>query len=163
MIPYALIFSLGIKAVNMNKRGIIKLAVVNGIVFFSCAIFFFVEKGHFVGTQIFKYPPRIYYVSYALMIIFILYEIREHIVIWFRYLNLLNIATFIGRHTMWMYFWHIIMLLIFKEENDKLFYFTMVYIATIIITYIQSKSVSYLTRQISNDSIRKDIVRIFDS
>lgn len=83
------------------------MALTCGIIFISAVIYHYLKTDHFVPTSEYKYPPRIYYLAYALSATLILWTYREIIVTIFSRLHLLNSFKFIGSHTYWLYLWHI--------------------------------------------------------
>ena len=106
-------------------------------------------------TQEYKYPFRLYYLSYALFVSTILILI-------FRCKTLLNIFNnkiilFISKHSLWIYLWHILCLYFLKPINmNFILKFIIVTVISCIITYIQSIVVNKL-----NGKINKEILNIF--
>ena len=97
----------------------------------------YLNTGMFQPTQIMKYPPTIYYISYALFVSFLLFSI-------FKRINLKQnrFIKFCSKSSLWIYLWHILFLtiipIILGELNWVLNYI-IVLICSIGITYIQNR------------------------
>lgn len=114
IIPYGEILAIGIFiGEKQNNKKIKILGYLFGIIFIAIAILQFVENGHFVYTNEFKYPPRIYYISYAMFAAINIISIIQKLN--FDKLNkkVQTIIIFISKHSLWIYLWHIIYVSIF--------------------------------------------------
>lgn len=163
MIPYSLIFALGIIAVKLPKSELKAMSVFCFAVFSLYAVVLFQQNNHFIPTQYYKEPPRIYYVSYALGATLFLYIIREKIKDCAYKLKLYKFLLFIGSHTIWLYFWHIPLLTIYRRfDYNKVLYFSCVFLTSLLITFVQSKITLYVSSKINNTTLRVNLLRIFN-
>ncbi len=162
-IPYIFIFALGYKAIGLNKK---QLLVTGGgilTIFIVLILYYYNQTGKCIPTQQFKYPPRLYYTSYALGVCYILWGLRDKIVA-FGYCipsQFTKLCCFIGSHTMWIYLWHISILYAVRQHFNAPIKFLLVYAVALATAYIQCKLANVLVKKISNENIRKDIKTIF--
>lgn len=112
IIPYGMITIIGFYYDVMKKRQKVLLFLLSGITFLLMAIYYYVAIGEFQLVSIAKYPPRIYYLSYALAVSVALLMICEK-----RNspLYALPIVQFLSRHSFWIYLWHVFYLWIFDR------------------------------------------------
>lgn len=162
IIPFGfLCIYIGMKLNEWNNKKIIVVVAICLLIFALLFTCFYITKGEFVKISDYKYPPRMYYLSYGIGISLILYYLFER-------KNLFNIKeklnnkliTFIGRHTMWIYLWQIFYLNTFafvKCEVKWYIKFTYLVVMSVLTTYAQSKIVEKLN--IKN----KNVKAIFDS
>lgn len=162
MIPYSLIFCIGIISTELTKKEIGTISILCILVFLTHATILYNANGHFVETQNYKEPPRTYYISYAIGISLLIYLLRNRIILLITQIKILQQCLFVGRHTIWIYFWHIPLLSIFRVIDNKMIYFIFVYITAIGLTYLQSTMVTLACNRIKNDSLNKNIKRIFN-
>jgi fucose 4-O-acetylase-like acetyltransferase len=138
MLGYGLIAALGYRYKSFKCREKICLILVNVIFYFG-----FILKNGYTSTQNYKYPPRMYYISYGLMVTFILYEIFS--------VDALNkivqskVICWISKNSMWIYLWHIIPVKIllyydvWKPVRERLvFRYLFCVVVAVIITMLQN-------------------------
>lgn len=82
----------------------IRIAISASVVFAVIAGIYFVKYGALIQTQIFKYPPRLYYLSYAVAVTMWLVVLFQNIT---RTHHFLRMVDFISSHSLWIYLWHI--------------------------------------------------------
>ena len=163
-IPYVLVFLIGTLITNVPKKTL--NIVIGGLlfVFISYSIVNILSNGHYVSLQLYKYPPRLYWITYGLACSLILWRFREGITSFFTNCHLDKFASFIGSHTLWFYFWHILLLELttgIMNIGSPWLRFVLVFFPASIIVYAQSKLVCSLTRIVSG-SHRKQLLRIFN-
>lgn len=116
LIPYGCLFAFGMIIPQMKKENIAFFMMIFLAIFVSLALTYASETGSFVLTQNYKYPPRLYYVSYSIFMSLLLYLISERI---FREpqkndllhkLNLNKIIVFLSSSSLWIYLWHVFLL-----------------------------------------------------
>ncbi len=73
VIPYAIIFSLGLRFSVQSSYTLIVPGLISGFIFVVMALVLFLRSESIVYTQAFKYPPQLYYLSYAVAVSFILW------------------------------------------------------------------------------------------
>lgn len=105
-LSYGVVFMLG---VNYKKCTITfkLLSVILSLIAFLVFLWSYrAEFGGIVSTQSYKYPPSGYYLSYALMMIFILSLFVKSLA---KKLNelLREVMVFVSSNSIWIYLWHI--------------------------------------------------------
>lgn len=156
MVSYAFIFSLGIKILQINKTHVARFGAINGSVFLFIGILLYIYYGKLIPTQNFKYPPSLYYFSYAIFISFYLWRYGEQIKFFLKRIKLLSIALFVANHSIWIYLWHICFINII-HKNFIVRYF-LVYIAAICVTCFQVKIVKcFILPYVKNIKCQKNI------
>ena len=162
LIPYGLVcMYIGMQLKQWNNKKIIKVMLIFLLIFVIIFTYFYITKRQFTKISDYKYPPRVYYLSYGIGISLLLYYLvdRKNI---FNIKERLNnkLVLFIGQHTMWIYLWHILYLntFAFVKFDVKWYekYIFLVVMATLT-TYVQSKIVQKLN--IKNRNIKV----LFDS
>lgn len=138
-LPYLLVFYVGTRLKRMCNKEIAIWALLSMVVSVGIAVFLYATSGDYISLQVYKYPPRLYYLSYGFACIFGLWLIRDKIVNILKRVQLFNLFCFIGRHTLWIYLWHIVFVLTVNEKiNSSLIRLIIVISGAIVITYIQT-------------------------
>lgn len=113
-----------------------------------------------------KYPPRLFYVFYSIFISNILLGNKE------AFLKINNntiekIVSFVGNSTMWIYLWHIILIMILQilnKKNIKLNYiisYILVIVFSTLITFFQNKAIKIISVKYENNKLSKNLKMIF--
>lgn len=161
-IPYMMLFSYGVVSKRMTKRNLLLVACFSIVVFGLTAIYYYATTGTFQPTQICKYPPQIYYTSYAIAVTTALWIYRKNIERCCDALGLSNILSFIGSHTLWIYFWHIIILLVISTRlSNSIVLFSIVFIGAVVIDWLQVRFIDWLMCRTNNERVKKNITIIF--
>ena len=107
IIPYSLIYLLGMRIHNFTKKTSVILMVGSSLIFAFTALYLSHEQGQFVQTNNYKYPISFYYLTYALAITLILWLWSDKL--WNRLKEsfIRNIILFIAQNSIWIYLWHI--------------------------------------------------------
>ena len=161
---YRLIFSLGIMVHRISNKELFIISTIAFTAFLILSIFISYEKGHFIITGNYKYPPKIYYISYAIGATTLLYQFRkqiEKIIYGFSKFKVDKICSFIGSHTIWIYFYHILMLDIFYDKLHWSIRYIIVYTSSILLASCQDTLAYYIMNKIGNDNVKKNINIIF--
>lgn len=106
-VPYGFVFAVGMFAQKSEKR--ISLFVIlffSLSVFAGCVVANWAGSGMFIPTQGFKYPPRLYYISYALAVSILLYCYKGVLALFVERLRLRKMVVFFSENSLWIYFWH---------------------------------------------------------
>lgn len=103
-LPYAVLFAYGLQLEELGNQTIAWISIVSLFTFGALAVAMFRATGHFVPTQAFKYPPRIYYLSYAIFCVNNLYLISKSTLV--ARLPPRPIR-WVSTNLMWIYLWHI--------------------------------------------------------
>lgn len=177
-IPYIIIFAMGYVLPSLSRRSIGIAIAIAGMIYATWAVVYYHRCGYYVNTNIVKYPPLLYYTSYALMICGLLWLGKDIIdqamrwpgAGWYRAI------VFIGSHTIWIYFWHIIALrfaylpLRWLAEHGWTTYiptwlwsFALVYLSATLVTWGQAYLAQRVAKRCPHDTIKKQILAIFAS
>ena len=118
--------------------------------------------GNFAPTQEFKYPPMLYYLSYAFTFIAFLWYYRQGILNILRYIGVLRFCIYIGRHTLWIYLWHIIYIALMTGRFNAQIRFIMVYSLALLTAYLQERIVTFICEKfIGNNYFSRELKNIF--
>lgn len=119
LIPYGALYAYGLKLQDLKTVTILMITGISLAIFTLIAVYLYRDAGEIVGTIIAKYPPTVYYLSYALGMLNLTYLICKAISkISFGQ----NLVTWISANSLWIYLWHILTLyafLMFFSEADK--------------------------------------------
>ncbi|WP_049629309.1 acyltransferase [Cellvibrio sp. pealriver] len=108
LIPYSLVFAIGLRLPSLQRNEVLWIAAMCLLLFVSVALYSFIQTGGFVATQKHKYPPTLYYFSYALGIALIAWVLSETVQRLLDKVTLLKVVTlFIAQNSIWIYLWHI--------------------------------------------------------
>lgn len=98
---YTLVAAIGIRLKQLSNR-----EIVIYILSFLCVFLLFLFMNNFQSTQLSKYPPGIYYLSYGVLCSLILYLLLDNKIL-FKLFNR-DFVYLISKNSLWLYFWHII-------------------------------------------------------
>lgn len=110
LLPYALLFTLGLRLQALPPRAVRLLALGAAGV---CALLAWVHQarhGEWQFTQLAKYPPQLYYLSYALALSLLLWDRIAWLHRAVDALRLRRPLDFLSRNSVWVYLWHIALL-----------------------------------------------------
>ncbi len=102
---YGVMLMYGMRMTEISKKQLKKHIMFFLAIFCGYLLYTYQANACMTFTQIFKYPPQGYYVSYALLISLILIFLTLYTSV-FDLLKKSPIIGFIGRSTMWIYLWH---------------------------------------------------------
>lgn len=107
VIPYTSLYLYGLRVHRLSNRQLMYVALSALLIFVCMAVEKRIDSGYFVQTAGFKYPPTLYYLSYAFFCITFFY----YLVI--NYLKLDNkrfqeIVVWLSTNSLWIYLWHIL-------------------------------------------------------
>ncbi|MBP1934987.1 acyltransferase family protein [Ammoniphilus resinae] len=151
-IAYGLIAAIGIRIKQMSKKEILAIAIILLGVFI---ILMFVYDFKLTGTA--KYPPTMYYISYALCVIFGLYLLLGLRRIFKLFDN--KFIYFLSNDSMWIYLWHIIPIYLIELFGSSMpiinanfvTRFIFVFVIACLLTNIQNK----LTKRIQKRKAKR--------
>jgi fucose 4-O-acetylase-like acetyltransferase len=171
ILPYGFVFSLGILVPEMNEKQVKASSFV-----FLCIFIVFFAFNYLTGSSLFtqdsKYPPRIFFLSYALAASYFLYYFANICSKMHQCTNgiFYDFVVFISSGTLWIFFWHffvlaflkipiysINLLAIFLDSHSMSKYF-FVLIITLIMVYVQKKFCSYLYNRTKSEFFKKLLV-----
>lgn len=157
---YGFIFAMGIRLMQMEKKQVVNLMALNLFIFILSFIIMYLHYGKMVATQFYKYPPSIYYFSYALFVSIFLWQYIEFIDKVLLYLKIKRFSLFIANNTIWIYLWHIPFV---KFIHTTFFIkYIIVYTSAVLIAYFQTFILNKIILPgIENMSLHKNLKTIF--
>ena len=106
LIPYGVVMLFGMLINYIDDKLVIGVGISAIIVYIVMAIYFYLERGQFVLTNEYKYPPRFYYLFFAVGVSLILIYIFKRIS-WKEEGIIIKISSFISKNSLWIYLIHI--------------------------------------------------------
>lgn len=154
IIPYGSMLILGLNYDTMRKTLRKAIFFSSLCIYAITALYLMHSSGSYVQTNLWKYPARLYYLSYAVAGSFLLLGICSS----YRNCRLFQhpIILFISKSSFWIYLWHILVLKWITVPNTIL-RFTLVVIVSCLITYGQHHLISVLKKF----GVHKGILSIF--
>lgn len=148
IIPYALLYLYGLKLVELSNRQIAAVCAASLAVFTGMAGYLMLKNGYFIHTQNFKYPPSLYYLSYAFFALNCVYLICRNVLAQFYSPSIIWLSS----NALWIYLWHIFAFFVWKftlgsaEGSFLLFVAKAVFLLGfgIAATYIQLRATEWL-------------------
>ncbi|WP_325239813.1 acyltransferase [Methylophilus sp.] len=159
VIPYGLLFAIGLRMANATRSQLYAIAGISLGIFTFAGTGLFLFNGEFIPTQSLKYPPSIYYFSYALFISSLLWIYSERIEYFLEQINIKNVVLFIASNSIWIYLWHIPF--IKHIHTHYVFKFFIVFTSAVVVTYVQISLVSRLLKHIDRVALKKNIKILF--
>ena len=142
IIPYGCLFGIGLRLPTLSKKDITNIIVIN-FALFSTLILINYCLNFPIQTQEYKYPPRIYYISYSILVSLLLYILLDE-----QILKIFDnkIVHFISKSSMWIYLWHVLFLYLWSWSinfrpgwtNSFIIMFFVVLFLSSTTTYIQT-------------------------
>lgn len=131
LIPYGCLFAFGMTITQIREKSLAFVMLIFFGIFVSLAVAYGNANGSFVLTQYYKYPPRLYYLSYSIFMSLLLYLLAGSIFTATRKINLrINLChklgldkfiIFLSSSSLWIYLWHVFMLyywrILFSQFN----------------------------------------------
>ena len=116
IIPYGLLTFLGYIYPRLSPRSKKGIIVLSFAIYVICALSLYHYESLFVSTQQYKYPPRVYYLSYGIAVSFLLLYCDEQLP---EHLFDNKYIRFVSRNSLWIYLWHILLLFILERSVIK--------------------------------------------
>ncbi|MBW4520393.1 MAG: acyltransferase [Scytolyngbya sp. HA4215-MV1] len=110
-IPYGCLIGLGIVFTQAKKEFLVKIALFSLGIFLACMGYFLQTSGKLLTTQIAKYPPTLYYLSYAIFVSTLTYLIVDHVLEKYgnhflaKFERWIHMIVFISQSSLWIYLW----------------------------------------------------------
>lgn len=145
VIPYGIIYLLGMISTKTKPKTDAIISIICLIAFIVSGYLIYLSTGIFQPTQLMKYPPTIYYISYALFVSFMLLSIFKRIDF-----KPNRIIEFCSKSSLWIYLWHILFLTIIPlifGEIDWILKYVIVLVCAVGVTYIQNKILDLLEKK----------------
>lgn len=150
-IPYFLIYLYGIRFVRFSRRTLKIHCAIALLCFVLIGSYLYIVTGTFVPTQEFKYPPRVYYISYAFFVTLAIYLVVTSDKYRVEKLKDNAMVRFIGSSTLWIFLWHWLFLEIWEKmmggQAHYLMTFLFVFSATLAAVYLQQRILHFISRR----------------
>ena len=162
MLSYGFIAGLGLSIKDASQRTI--LFILSG---FLTAFVYMLFQTNFASTQDFKYPPTLYYVSYAMVITLLLFFAAELKFMKRFFSN--SLLKFIAVSSLWIYLWHILFLTLWDTFSGVLpsvyqhflIEYVFVFAAAVGVTFLQKKIVTKFLTVIHSQPIKTFLTLAF--
>ncbi|MBW4559503.1 MAG: acyltransferase [Trichormus sp. ATA11-4-KO1] len=154
IIPYGCLFGLGLTLPRMKRKSILVILGISLTVFLALAVNFYNQQGTILYPQSFKYPPKLYYLSYGIFMSMLAFLLVDRLLVIYN-LNdqdkrVTKIIVFISSSTLWIYLWHIFSLHLpkfFLQINlyffsNDILSFLVITLLSITATYMQKLSIN---------------------
>jgi fucose 4-O-acetylase-like acetyltransferase len=159
-ITYTLIFALGLRLYQYTKKEFASIMAVALIIVAGYGYYYFTHS-HAVTPAGYKYPPTFYYVFYSVLASFTLWLLSSYVI---KAERLNALWVFMGSNTLWIYFWHIVMLTVLPlhEIKSYLIRYVVVVFASLAIYWLHYNLFKKLIiPKISNKSVSKTLSNLF--
>lgn len=117
VLGYSALFLLGTRVKNLPFSVLCKYLLVLFCLLTLVAVVGWAHNGesfHVLSFHENKYPPRMYYLLYGMVVCISLWMSKT---VWIPFLNN-KLMLFIGRNTLWIYFWHVLLLKLINQIVD---------------------------------------------
>jgi len=116
IVGYGIISLLGLVSRKMNKENYFNMFLLFSIIFLFYVSYNYKINHTFIYTQLMKYPPRLYYLSYSMIITYLLMllniKINNNI--------LKKIIVYSSKNSFWIYLWHILFIFVINIFNPNM-------------------------------------------
>jgi peptidoglycan/LPS O-acetylase OafA/YrhL len=160
ILPFGCVAGLGIYLAKATKKSLVVLFLG-----FTLLFLYLAYSNHFIPTQAYKYPPDIYYLSYALAVSVLLYILSKTNI--FQKIFSKNIMLFIASSSLWIYLWQIFFLFQWKSLEKNLPFqnyfseYIVIIFFSILFTYLQKCIVKKVVKIVHNDRVKSALVVSF--
>jgi fucose 4-O-acetylase-like acetyltransferase len=156
IIPYSLIFALGLRIPQMKLQQLKNIAYASLAIMITIGGYLFYTDGALVPTQKFKYPPSVYYLSYAMFISTLLWILAPAIEKRLENTKANTFILFIAQNSIWVYLWHIPFIKLI--DGHFITRYLMVFIAASIIAYCQVWIATHiLIKHTKNEPLKRNL------
>ena len=142
LLPYSLVFAIGLRLPSLSNRQVGWLCLSAAAVFVLLCGERHFESGVFVPTQVDKYPPTAYYLSFALAGATFLWWISDRVLAAIKSKTALGLIKFIAQNSIWIYLWHIPM--VDSIHQNFVVKYLLVFLAAVTMTFVQVRCVERL-------------------
>ena len=155
VVPYGIIYLLGMITTKTRPRTDFIISLIFLAALLGVGYMLYLNTGVVQFTQIAKYPPTIYYISYALFVSFLLFAI-------FKKINIPanRFVTFCSKSSLWIYLWHALFITVIPLMFGGMEWtlkFIIVLACAITSTFIQNRIIDFF----ENRNINLRIFKLF--
>lgn len=112
-IAYSILYFYGFKLASITDKQILIISLIAFFIFLVLFLYNYNLQGKIVMTQDFKYPPRLYYLSYSLCALNFLYLFIKRLTI--KNKTIYEIIVWLSSNSLWIYLWHIMGFYLWEE------------------------------------------------
>ncbi len=163
-LPYSFLLGIGIVLNKLSKKEIINISVISLLVFVLIGVYYYFAFGKIKAGHSFKYPPQLYYTSYAIGVSLILFYLADKFSIHIASKKILsNLLVFIGGNTLWIYLWHTFVLKCVQITKINLNFIVAFFIvagSAIAITHIQRRIVGRLIKNGDMNQSQAELLKV---
>lgn len=148
IIPYGVLSYIGYQYPKMKRKTKAGITLAALLIFAGCAFVYWISAGSFVSTQEAKYPARIYYLSYGVFVSMLLLSLCAKFPIKRMYHN--PFVSFVSKHSLWIYLWHILWLWISKRIIPERLWFVelpFLFFLSVLSVYVQNLLISLIEKK----------------
>jgi peptidoglycan/LPS O-acetylase OafA/YrhL len=145
-VPYGIITVLGMYYHSFRKQTKKGIIAAGMLVYLFLAVYFYRQHGGYLSTQVYKYPPRLYYMSYGIAMSMLASYILESKS---SPLYQSRLIRFISASSLWIYLWHIFYLKLVPYFVGNTWYLVYITVAacSMLTVYLQNLVVNYFEEQ----------------
>lgn len=158
IIPYTALYLYGMRLHLLKERTLQIIILVSLVVYGYLAVTKYLDTGTYVSTQDYKYPPRLYYISYAFFFInLIYYLISKYLAI--KNERLINGIVWLSSNSLWIYLWHIMAFYLWITFINRLDFSTPPFLRFLIqasFLFLFGIAATYLQVKLVNTQIAKE-------
>ena len=151
---YSVLFIWGLRIRKSTNKTIIYSCVLTMILFLGLLCYLYTtNNGQGLAINSYKYPPRLYFLSYGLFMSLALYYVAKKSDIQ----SIPSIIQFIGSNTIWIYLYHIpiIPFVIHLFPQSWLIQYLLIYILAVALCFLQVKIIETMEKKGITASIFK--------
>ncbi len=159
IIPYSIIFAIGLRLPSLEDKHASFLSLTSLVIFVSLGTWIYATTGMAAPTQHYKYPPSIYYLSYALFVSSFLWIFRRQFEFILEKTKSKEFVLFCAQNSIWIYLWHIPFVKFF--HSHFIVKYIVVFSISVLLTFIQVWIINKVMNQIQSVIIKKNIKVLF--
>lgn len=116
LLAFSIVYLYCLRLNEFNHRAILAISFLLFLVFAAIFSWKFFETGQFIQTQTDKHPPGIYYLSYALFCLNLVYLACA---LFLRKILPMKIVSWVSSNSLWVYLWHLMAIEVYYSFNVK--------------------------------------------
>ncbi len=152
VIPYGFVCAIGLALPGMSRKSVLCLAALFFTVFAAALAYEYYATGEVHSLSSFKYPPRLYYLSYAMLVSLLLYSAAERVTLNGGYIS--RFITFASSASLWIYLWHIFFLFYFRILSAKFAFLPSDFLSLSFGLFLLSSLTAWLQRKLVVTALR---------
>ena len=153
IIPYGCLTYLGYNYCNIKKCHRYGVAIVSFLIFIVLGFYYWNRLGTPQLVSISKYPPRMYYLAFGVLMSFLLLMVCERFQL---KIYRTSFIRFISKNSLWIYLWHILALTVYEGLG-----LPHVWILKLIVVYLFAIGFVYAVNKTINIIEKKRSFKVF--